>query len=82
MGIIKIERGYYNNGLRDEIDEMNLAPTGPAELAQPHNDCRLVGYETIDGIEYEVFYTYEDAWQWAKENKQRLHKEFMEWIAE
>ena len=40
MGIIKIKRGYYNNGLRDEIDEMN------------YNDCRLVGYETIDGIEY------------------------------
>ena len=70
MGIIKIRRGYYNNGLRDEIDEMN------------GEDCRLVGYETIDGIEYEIFYTYEDAWQWAKENKQRLHKEFMEWIAE
>ena len=70
MGVIKIRRGYYNNGLRDEIDEMN------------GKDCRLVGYETIDGIEYEVFYTYEDAWQWAKENKQRLHKEFMEWIDE
>ena len=70
MGVIKIKRGYYNNGLRDEIDEMN------------YNDCRLVGYETIDGIEYEVFYTYEDAWQWAKENKQRLHQEFMEWIEE
>ena len=70
MGIIKIKRGYYNNGLRDEIDEMN------------GEDCRLVGYETIDGIEYEVFYTYEDAWQWAEENKQRLHKEFMEWIEE
>ena len=70
MGIIKIERGYYNNGLRDEIDEMN------------YNDCRLVGYETIDGIEYEVFYTYEDAEKWYAENKKRLHKEFMEWIDE
>ena len=70
MGVIKIRRGYYNNGLRDEIDEMHW------------NDCQLVRHETIDGIEYEVFYTYEDAWQWAKENKQRLHKEFMEWIEE
>ena len=70
MGIIKIRRGFYNNGLRDEIDEMNW------------DDCQLVRHETIDGIEYEVFYTYEDAWQWAKENKQRLHKQFMEWIEE
>ena len=70
MGIIKIERGYYNNGLRDEIDEMNS------------EDCRLVGYETIDGIEYEIFYTYEDAEKWYAENKKRLHQEFMEWIAE
>ena len=70
MGIIKIERGYYNNGLRDEIDEMN------------YNDCQLVRHETIDGIEYEIFYTYEDAEKWYAENKKRLHKEFMEWIAE
>lgn len=70
MGVIKIKRGYYNNGLRDEIDEMN------------YNDCRLVGYETIDGIEYEVFYTYEDAEKWYAENKERIHAEFMEWIEE
>jgi len=70
MGIIKIQRGYYNNGLRDEIDEMN------------YNDCHLVGYETIDGIEYEVFYTYEDAEKWYAENKQRLHQEFMGWLEE
>jgi len=70
MGIIKIRRGFYNNGLRDDLDEMNV------------NDCRLVRHEIIDGIEYEVFYTYEDAWQWAKENDQRLYKEFMEWMEE
>ncbi len=70
MGIIKIKRGYYNNGLRDKIDAMDSS------------DCRLVGYETIDGIEYEVFYTYEDAEKWYAENKQRLHQEFMGWLEE